>query len=217
MRFYHVPGVSLAVINDGKIEWARGYGMLQSDRPGPVTPESRFQAASVSKPVASMGALALVEKGKLGLDVPVNDELRSWKLPENDLTRKTPVTLRLLLTRIFHNPASRPDFSAPEAAADRWVAVSWRQSLGFSTPGEEKRRFSHARPLFSASSGQAPPVSASLGAHRSGCWRCEALSIFPGQLTQLPLRLREDRLQWKSRSQAHIHPPRAHSDLRGDL
>jgi CubicO group peptidase (beta-lactamase class C family) len=98
MHFYHVPGVSLAVINDGKIDFAKGYGVLQSDRLGPVTPETRFQAASVSKPVASMGALVLVEKGKLSLDAPVNSELRTWKLPENDLTRKTPVTLRLLLS-----------------------------------------------------------------------------------------------------------------------
>jgi CubicO group peptidase (beta-lactamase class C family) len=98
MRFHHVPGVSLAVIDDGQIAWAKGYGVLHAGHPAPVTAESRFQAASVSKPVASMGALALVEKGKLSLDAPVNTELRTWKLPENDFTRQTPVTLRMLLS-----------------------------------------------------------------------------------------------------------------------
>jgi CubicO group peptidase (beta-lactamase class C family) len=98
MRFYSVPGVSLAVINDSKIEWAKGYGVLQTDRPEPVTPETRFQAASISKPVSAMGSLALVEQRKLSLDAPVNDDLRSWKLPENHLTRETPVTLRMLLS-----------------------------------------------------------------------------------------------------------------------
>ena len=77
MRFYHVPGVSVAVIDDGKIEWAKGYGVIQTGQPAPVTTETRFQACSVSKPVASMGALALVEKGKLSLDAPVNSELRT--------------------------------------------------------------------------------------------------------------------------------------------
>jgi CubicO group peptidase (beta-lactamase class C family) len=98
MRFYHVPGLTLAVINDGKIEWAKGYGVIQAGQPAPVTTETRFQACSVSKPVASLGALALVEKGKLSLDAPVNSELRTWKLPENNFTRQTPVTLRMLLS-----------------------------------------------------------------------------------------------------------------------
>jgi len=98
MRFYRVPGMSLAVVNDGRIEWAKGYGVLCAGRSEPVTPETRFQAASVSKPVSSLGALALVEQGRLGLDAPVNSGLASWKLPENHLTRKNPVTLRRLLS-----------------------------------------------------------------------------------------------------------------------
>ena len=56
------------------------------------------QAASVSKPVAAMGALVLVEDGKLSLDGDVNKFLKSWKVPANEYTAKAPVTLEGLLS-----------------------------------------------------------------------------------------------------------------------
>jgi CubicO group peptidase (beta-lactamase class C family) len=57
MQFYKIPGVSITVINNGKIEWARGYGVLEAGGNKPVTPETLFQAASISKPVAAMAVL----------------------------------------------------------------------------------------------------------------------------------------------------------------
>lgn len=96
MAHYKVPGVSIAVINDGKIEWAKGYGVTEAGGSTPVKPETMFQAASISKPVAAMGMLALVEKGLLSLDEDVNAKLKSWKVPENDFTKEQKVTLRRL-------------------------------------------------------------------------------------------------------------------------
>jgi CubicO group peptidase (beta-lactamase class C family) len=92
-----VPGVSIAVINDGEIEWARGFGV---DRTGglPVTAETLFQAGSISKPVTALAVLRLVEAGKLSLDDDVNQYLKTWKVEENDFTQKKKVTLRGLLT-----------------------------------------------------------------------------------------------------------------------
>ena len=98
MKHYHVPGVSVAVINEGKIEWAKGYGLKEAGGQDPVTPETLFQAASISKPVTALGVLSLVEKGILDLDAPVNEKLVSWKVPENEFTKKEKVTLRRLLT-----------------------------------------------------------------------------------------------------------------------
>jgi CubicO group peptidase (beta-lactamase class C family) len=98
MAYYKVPGVSVAVINNGAIEWARGYGVAEAGGKQPVTPETVFQAASISKPVAAMGALYLVEQGKLNLDEDVNLKLKSWKVPENEFTKEKKVTLRALLT-----------------------------------------------------------------------------------------------------------------------
>ena len=96
MKHYKVPGVSVAVINDGKIEWAKGYGVTEAGGALPVTAATMFQAASISKPVAAAGALALVEKGLLSLDEDVNAKLKSWKVPDNDFTKEQKVTLRRL-------------------------------------------------------------------------------------------------------------------------
>jgi CubicO group peptidase (beta-lactamase class C family) len=93
-----VPAVSIAVINDGVIEWARGYGVAETGTTTPVTPRTLFQAASISKPVAAAAALRLVEQGKLALDEDVNTKLTSWKVPENGFTTTEKVTLRRLLS-----------------------------------------------------------------------------------------------------------------------
>ena len=93
-----VPGVSVAVINEGAIEWAKGYGVAEAGSATPVTTRTLFQAASISKPVAALAALRLVEQGRLSLDQAVNERLASWKVPENELTAKENVTLRRLLS-----------------------------------------------------------------------------------------------------------------------
>lgn len=98
MEHYKVPGISIAVINDGKIEWARGYGVKRIGTTDSVTAATRFQAASISKPVAATAALRLVEEGRLKLDADVNDQLKSWHVPENEFTAKQPVTLREILS-----------------------------------------------------------------------------------------------------------------------
>lgn len=98
LEHYNVPGVSVAVLDGSRIAWARGYGVADVTTGGPVTPETLFQAASISKPVAAMAALKLVEEGVLDLDAPINQYLKRWQLPENRFTQETPVTLRHLLT-----------------------------------------------------------------------------------------------------------------------
>lgn len=98
MRFYKTPGVSVAVIDNHSVAWARGYGVREAGTTSPVTADTLFQAASISKPVAALVALRLVEQGKLDLDEDINHRLTSWKLPENELTAAKNVSLRLLLS-----------------------------------------------------------------------------------------------------------------------
>lgn len=98
MKHYKAPGVSIAVIKDYKIEWAKGYGVKDIDTNEPVTTETLFQAGSISKPVAAMVALKKVEQGKISLDENINDKLTSWKLPDNEFTAKRRVTLANLLS-----------------------------------------------------------------------------------------------------------------------
>src|SRR4030095_10378344 len=95
---YKIPGVSVAVVNDFKVEWARAYGVKDVDTKEPVTTETLFQAGSISKPVAAMVALKRVEQGKIALDEDINNKLTSWKLPENEFTAKRKVTLANLLS-----------------------------------------------------------------------------------------------------------------------
>ncbi len=98
MAQWKVPGVSIAVVDDGRIVWARGYGVLAAGEPAPVTTRTRFQAASISKPVAAAAALSLVETGRLSLDGDVSRVLKTWTLPANPYTAERPLTLRDLLS-----------------------------------------------------------------------------------------------------------------------
>ena len=94
----HISGLSLAIIQDGNIVVARGYGVTDESTRTPVTAATLFQAGSISKPVSALGALHLVEAGRLTLDGDVNAYLTSWKVPENAFTTTEKVTLRRLLS-----------------------------------------------------------------------------------------------------------------------
>ena len=98
MKLYHVPALSIAVIDNFRIVWAQAYGAVETGSATPVTTHTLFQAGSISKPVAATGALYLVEQGKLSLDEDVNRKLKTWKVPDNDFTRGEKVTLRRLMS-----------------------------------------------------------------------------------------------------------------------
>lgn len=99
MAYYQVPAVSLAVVNEGQIEWAKGYGHITRDpNSPPVDTHTLFQAGSISKPVTAFGALLLVQQGRIALDEDVNRYLIRWKIPENAFTQTEKVSLRRLLS-----------------------------------------------------------------------------------------------------------------------
>jgi CubicO group peptidase (beta-lactamase class C family) len=126
MRHHDVPGVSIAVINNYEVEWAKGYGVLEAGGTHLVTPGTLFNAGSIVKPVSAAAVLSLLERGLLDLDEDVNETLVSWQVPENTYTVSEKVTLRRLLSHSagvtdgFTNRSSsdrEPDYFAPTGEA----------------------------------------------------------------------------------------------------
>jgi len=98
MKHYKVPGVSIAFFARGKILWTRAYGYADVSRMNAVSPETLFQAASISKSISALAVLRLVQDGKLNLDEDVNVKLRDWMVPDDEFTKQQKVTLRRILS-----------------------------------------------------------------------------------------------------------------------
>jgi CubicO group peptidase (beta-lactamase class C family) len=98
MQNYNIPGISLAVAEDGEVAWAAGYGSAEVGTDTTVDADTLFQGASISKVVNAFAVMQQVQAGKLDLDTNVNQYLKSWQVPENELTRRRPVTLRGILS-----------------------------------------------------------------------------------------------------------------------
>lgn len=98
MKHYKAPALSIAVIKDFKIDWARAYGVKDLETKEPASTDTLFQAGSISKSVAAMVAMKKVEQGKISLDENINNKLTSWKLPDSEFTAKKKVTLKNLLS-----------------------------------------------------------------------------------------------------------------------
>jgi CubicO group peptidase (beta-lactamase class C family) len=93
-----IPGVSIAVIYDGEIHWESAYGVKKLGTSDPVTPQTRFQAGSISKFVTAVAAFRLAEQGVIDLEADIEPLLVSWSIPSNPFTGLAPVTGRRILT-----------------------------------------------------------------------------------------------------------------------
>ncbi len=98
MKYYNINGVSIAVIHNYKVEWARGYGFADVSENRPVTEKTLFQAASISKSLNSVGILKLVQENKLDLDSNINKYLVTWKFPYDEKSNNKKITLTNLLS-----------------------------------------------------------------------------------------------------------------------
>lgn len=92
-----IPGVSIALAHEGNIVWQAGYGMADISQNRKMDANTLLLAGSISKPVAALRALQLVEKGKIDLDSNINSYLTSWQVPDNEFTKTEKVTLRRIL------------------------------------------------------------------------------------------------------------------------
>jgi CubicO group peptidase (beta-lactamase class C family) len=130
MEALGIPGVSIAVIDEGRVAWTKAYGVADTVDMTPLTTHTLFQAASISKPIAALGALRLIKEGRLSLNGDVNSQLRSWKIPAAEQIGTRPVTVRQLLShtaglsvRGFRRLQHR--FSSPErGGSSQWDCSS---------------------------------------------------------------------------------------------
>jgi CubicO group peptidase (beta-lactamase class C family) len=97
MAFYEINAVSIAVIKDYKIEWVKAYGYADVSEKRLATPQTLFQAASISKSINSLAILKLVEEGKLGLDNDINNYLKDWKFPYDSISKGKKISIANLL------------------------------------------------------------------------------------------------------------------------
>ncbi|WP_295798134.1 serine hydrolase domain-containing protein [Mucilaginibacter sp.] len=98
MAYYHINGLSIAIINNYKIEWVKGYGWADTALKIPVTTATLFQPASVGKSIHAVGTMKLVQDGKLDLNRDINDYLKRWKFPYDSVSRGKKITTLQLLT-----------------------------------------------------------------------------------------------------------------------
>lgn len=144
MAYYGVPGVSIAVIDDYQLDWAKGYGVLEAGGGERVTADSLFNAASIAKPVSAAAALTLVEQGLLDLDEDVNAKLASWQVPENEYTAEEKVTLRRLLSHsagltdgFAMRSSSDPEFDWWKFSEGQSPTVTIQQVLEAQPPADD--------------------------------------------------------------------------------
>jgi len=97
MNHYGIPGVSIAVVENFKLLFARAYGVENIEKNSSLTTETMFRAVGVSSQVSRFIALNFVERGILNMQEDVNRNLLTWKIPDNQWTQKQAVTLDSLL------------------------------------------------------------------------------------------------------------------------
>lgn len=94
---YNPQGTAVVIIKNGAITDVRNYGYANVEKKVPVTDETQFKIASISKTVTSYAVMKLVDEGKLNLDTPINTYLTRWQLPNTQFD-KNKVTLRTLMS-----------------------------------------------------------------------------------------------------------------------
>lgn len=98
MKFYKIPSVSLALINNGKIEWTKTYGYADIEMKRLANTTTLYQVASITKSFTGIAIMRLVQEGKLSLTNDIRNYLKTWTFPDNDSSKNKLITFKNLLS-----------------------------------------------------------------------------------------------------------------------
>ena len=115
---HQIPGASIAVIDDGQIAWARGFGLADLASGRPVTADTLFQAQSITKTLTALATVKLLAAEEIALDEPVNRYLKGWTIPNNDYTAAVRTLRTLCRTSTAH-----PEYSDNLSIAFRYISA----------------------------------------------------------------------------------------------
>ncbi|MEZ4584856.1 MAG: serine hydrolase domain-containing protein [Gemmatimonadales bacterium] len=110
------PGAAVAVVEDGRVVVAKGYGLADREAGAPFTADTRINVASVSKAITTLGVLRLIESGKLRLSDTANARLSSWAIPDGNYDASGVTVGRLLQHTSGLGMPSVPWFPVGDAA-----------------------------------------------------------------------------------------------------
>ena len=111
MTEYGVPGVAFGIVKNGQVT-VKGFGVTNVDDPQPITPDTVFALASISKTVTATAMMRLVEQGKVSLDDPVRKYLPDFKVGDEGITRDV---------KIWHLLTHTPGWEGQLSSEDRGV------------------------------------------------------------------------------------------------
>jgi len=97
MNEHALPGLAVGIIQGGRLIYAKGFGLADANEGKAVTPDTVFRIGSISKTFTTIGLMQLWEQGRFGLDDPVNDYLKAYRVQHRD-PQAPPVTFRHLMT-----------------------------------------------------------------------------------------------------------------------
>lgn len=133
MAHYRVPGVAIAVLNQGKVVYAEGFGLREAGTQDAVDADTLFNVGSISKVITAAAALQLVAAGRIELDRDVNTYLKSWQVPPAPGIAHPVVTMRMLMSHTSGlGVHGFPDFLPGEAVP------TLQQSLDGTSPARNE-------------------------------------------------------------------------------
>lgn len=98
MKYYKIPSVSIAIIDNEKIVLSKTYGLAGIEQNRPANTNTLYQVASISKSINALGVIKLVQDGYLSLTKDIRNYLKTWTFPDNELSKNKAITIKNLLS-----------------------------------------------------------------------------------------------------------------------